>query len=235
MSLASTQPAVKQRESALAAVDRALSLQGVALDRNIGLDLLERAVCLTMFGFFAGRMLAAFNVTMDVALPLLVVSEFLPLLLITFRKWNKNHAMSLNPFDWMLAFIGANTPFMAVASEPGTFVPQEFCSVVLLTGLFVQISAKVVLWRSFGIVPAVREVKVAGPYRFVRHPMYAGYTIVHIGFLLAFPSLWNLGVYSCALLVQIARLLREEQVLNIDPAYREFSKRVRYRLLPGVF
>jgi protein-S-isoprenylcysteine O-methyltransferase Ste14 len=107
--------------------------------------------------------------------------------------------------------------------------------VVILSGLLIQISAKIVLWRSFGIVAAVREIKVSGPYRFVRHPMYAGYTIVHVGFLLAFPSLWNLAVYASALLVQIARLLREEQLLNRDQHYREFASRVRYRLLPGVF
>jgi hypothetical protein len=35
--------------------------------------------------------------------------------------------------------------------------------------------------------------------------------------------------------VQIARLLREEQLLKTDPAYRAFATRVRYRLLPGVF
>ena len=31
--------------------------------------------------------------------------------------------------------------------------------------------------------------------------MYAGYTIAHIGFLLAFPSVWNLAVYGGALLI----------------------------------
>jgi protein-S-isoprenylcysteine O-methyltransferase Ste14 len=65
--------------------------------------------------------------------------------------------------------------------------------------------------------------------------MYVGYTVAHIGFLLAFPSFWNLAVYVGALLVQIARLLREEQILKTDPSYREFAKQVRYRLLPGVF
>jgi protein-S-isoprenylcysteine O-methyltransferase Ste14 len=65
--------------------------------------------------------------------------------------------------------------FLAAVSAPGDVIPQELCSLVILSGLLSQISAKLVLWRSFGIVAAVREVKVAGPYRVVRHPMYLGY------------------------------------------------------------
>ena len=102
-------------------------------------------------------------------------------------------------------------------------------------GLFVQISAKIILGRSFGIVAANRGVKVAGPYRFVRHPMYAGYIINHIGFLLAFPSLWNVALYSTELVIQITRLLREEALLNQDKSYRDYASQVRYRLLPKVF
>ena len=35
--------------------------------------------------------------------------------------------------------------------------------------------------------------------------------------------------------IEVARLLREELILNQDPLYREYAARVRYRLLPGVF
>jgi protein-S-isoprenylcysteine O-methyltransferase Ste14 len=41
-----------------------------------------------------------------------------------------------------------------------------------------------VLGRSFGLLPAQRGLVVVGPYRFVRHPIYFGYLIGHIGFLL---------------------------------------------------
>jgi protein-S-isoprenylcysteine O-methyltransferase Ste14 len=106
---------------------------------------------------------------------------------------------------------------------------------LMLVGMFVQISAKVTLWRSFGIVAANRGVKVEGPYRFVRHPMYAGDVITHVGFLLAFPSWQNAAVYMGSLAIQVFRLLREERVLNLDPVYRAYASKVRYRLLPGVF
>ena len=105
----------------------------------------------------------------------------------------------------------------------------------MLLGLYVQISAKVILGRSFGLIAANRGIKVAGPYRIVRHPIYAGYIITHVGFLLGFPSLWNLGLYSTQLLVQVARLLREEHLLKQDLSYRAYAANVRYRLFPMIF
>ena len=40
----------------------------------------------------------------------------------------------------------------------------------MLIGLYVQISGKLILGRSFGLIAANRGIKVAGPYRIVRHP-----------------------------------------------------------------
>jgi protein-S-isoprenylcysteine O-methyltransferase Ste14 len=105
----------------------------------------------------------------------------------------------------------------------------------MLVGLYVQISAKVILGRSFGLIPANRGIKVAGPYRIVRHPMYAGYTTLHMGFLLGFPSFWNILLYSTELVIQLARLLREELLLNEDQNYRAYAARVRYRVIPLIF
>ena len=102
-------------------------------------------------------------------------------------------------------------------------------------GLYIEISAKLILGRRFGIVAANRGVQDSGPYRFVRHPMYLGYTIVHAGFLLGFPSLWNAVLYGAELAIQIVRLLREERLLNNDASYRDYAQRVPYRLLPLVF
>jgi protein-S-isoprenylcysteine O-methyltransferase Ste14 len=202
----------------------------------IWLDLVERTVVAVVFGFFAVRMYSSFKVTHSIAVPLLLISEILPVFLIVFRKWSQSHAMSTNPLDWFLALVGANAPLLSLpGSIPGAILPEILCSLVIVAGFVIQISAKIILWRSFGVVPAAREIKVHGPYRFVRHPMYAGYIIAHIGFLLAFPIFWNLTVYSAALAIQIARISREEKILSGSPLYREFSSRVRYRLLPGVF
>ncbi len=96
-------------------------------------------------------------------------------------------------------------------------------------------AGKLALWRSFGLVPANRGVRTRGPYRLLRHPTYAGYTLTHIGFLLGFPSLQNALLYAGLFAIELVRLLREEALLGGDPAYRDYVMRLRYRLLPGVF
>ena len=65
--------------------------------------------------------------------------------------------------------------------------------------------------------------------------MYAGYTLTHIGFLLACPSIANSVLYASAFVFQVMRILREERILVRDPQYRDYAAEVRYRLLPGLF
>ena len=114
-------------------------------------------------------------------------------------------------------------------------MPSQIATALMFAGMIIQISAKAALWRSYGLVPANRGVKTGGPYRFVRHPIYAGYTLTHIGFLLGFPSLQNFVLYLTVFFIEVARLLREELILNQDPLYRDYATRVRYRMIWGLF
>src|SRR5262249_37391168 len=120
---------------------------------------------------------------------LLVISESLGVFLILTRR--SATTVSTRPFDWALSLISVNAPFLVTPAAASTIIPSQIATALMLTGMIIQISAKAALWRSFGLVPANRGIKTGGPYRFVRHPMYAGYTLTHIGFLLGFPSLQN--------------------------------------------
>ena len=68
--------------------------------------------------------------------------------------------------------------------------------------------AKVVLGRSFGLLPAQRGLVTAGPYRIVRHPIYFGYLIGHIGFLLVNFSWRNAAVLALLYVAQVVRIQR---------------------------
>jgi protein-S-isoprenylcysteine O-methyltransferase Ste14 len=102
-------------------------------------------------------------------------------------------------------------------------------------GLALVVAAKLTLGRSFGLVPANRGVVCSGPYRFVRHPIYLGYLVTNIAFLIANPLAWNLLVFGVADSALVVRALYEEQTLEHDRAYLAYQARVRWHIVPGVF
>jgi protein-S-isoprenylcysteine O-methyltransferase Ste14 len=164
---------------------------------------------------------------------LLVISESLGVFLILTRRLATT--VSTHPLDWALSLIAVTAPLLVAPAAASTFMPPQIATALMFAGMIIQISAKGALWRSYGLIPANRGVKMSGPYCFLRHPMYAGYTLTHIGFLLGFPSLQNSLLFFTVFLIEVARLMREELILNKDPLYREYAIRVGYRLLPGIF
>ena len=72
-------------------------------------------------------------------------------------------------------------------------------------------------------------------YRFVRHPIYAGYLFTHMGILMVMPSLINLVIYAIGWWAQILRIDAEERLLSQDPDYREYLTQTRRRLIPGIY
>lgn len=76
----------------------------------------------------------------------------------------------------------------------------------------------------------------SGMYKHVRHPMYVGNFVMMIGIPLALGSYWGLLFVIPAQAVIIFRILDEEKLLTEQlPGYREYTQRVRYRLLPYVW
>jgi protein-S-isoprenylcysteine O-methyltransferase Ste14 len=80
------------------------------------------------------------------------------------------------------------------------------------------------------------EVVDSGPYRFVRHPGYAGTLLAGIGFPLALSSLWAWLPLLLVFVVTVVRTRLEDQTLRQElPGYDAFAARTRFRLLPGVW
>jgi protein-S-isoprenylcysteine O-methyltransferase Ste14 len=201
--------------------------------RPILLDLLERSLVILMFAHFVWKMGEAFGAQHSLGIALVVISEAATIVMILTRRFS--NTLSQQPLDWLLAVAGCCTPLLAMPAVAASPEVAQIGAGIMVLGLCLQISAKAVLFRSFGIVAANRGVKNEGPYRFVRHPMYAGYVLAHFGYLVGWPSTHNIFLYTLALIIQMARLMREEELLLKDPLYQEYYARVRYRLLPGVF
>jgi len=120
--------------------------------------------------------------------------------------------------------------------SPGIkLIPEQAGAAIQIIGLSWTVYAKLSIGRSFGLLPANRGIVVVGAYRWVRHPIYAGYLVTHIGFLAANFGLHNLVVFSVLYFVQGLRVLREEALLSRMAEYRAYVQQVRYRILPGVF
>jgi protein-S-isoprenylcysteine O-methyltransferase Ste14 len=75
-----------------------------------------------------------------------------------------------------------------------------------------------------------------GLYGIVRHPMYAGTLPLIVAIPLALGSYRALLLVIPLLPILAWRLLDEERVLRRDlPGYADYCRRVRYRLIPGVW
>ena len=209
-------------------VDLAIKAPQASMLRMI--DWVEKTVILVLFMGLAARIGPGlpqhpFNI-------LLLVSDGMVVALMMTRR--RTQRVSQRPMDWLLAFAATAGPLMAIGGG-AALVPDGVGYGLMAAGLFLSLYAKAVLWRSFGVVAANRGVKIGGPYRFVRHPMYLGYTITQIGFTLLYPIWTNVALYAAAFVLQVMRLRAEEDLLSQDPAYAAYMRSTRFRLLPGVF
>jgi hypothetical protein len=102
-------------------------------------------------------------------------------------------------------------------------------------GLVIVVAAKISLGRSFALMPSNRGIVCSGLYRAIRHPIYFGYLVTHVAFLISNPSAWNVSVILAADVALLLRSISEERTLARDPRYVEYCAAVRWRLLPGVF
>ena len=76
----------------------------------------------------------------------------------------------------------------------------------------------------------------SGPYRFVRHPGYAGNMLALFGIVLALSSLWTLIPAAVALIIAVIRTTLEDRTLQEElSGYLDYVQRVRYRLIPGIY
>ncbi len=81
-----------------------------------------------------------------------------------------------------------------------------------------------------------QPVVSTGLYGIVRHPMYVGALILMVGMPLALGSYWGLLTLIPGVLVFVARITDEEKALRQDLAgYDEYTEKVHYRLVPGVW
>ena len=143
-------------------------------------------------------------------------------------------SVSPDPADWIMALGGT---LLAMLARPGgsPIVPVALAFCLAAEGMAITLAAKFSLNRSFGLAPANRGIRMRGAYVFLRHPMYLGYALAHLAYLLMNPTRLNAILIGATFACQCGRILREERWLMQDRAYRRYARIVRYRMIPGLF
>ncbi len=81
-----------------------------------------------------------------------------------------------------------------------------------------------------------QTVVSSGPYRFVRHPGYAGGVLSWIAGPIFFSSYWVVIPTVIVIALMVVRTALEDHMLLEElPGYKEYAQKVRYRLLPGIW
>ena len=75
-----------------------------------------------------------------------------------------------------------------------------------------------------------------GPYRFIRHPGYAGMAIYLLATPLILGSYWALAPAAATVSVTVLRTAMEDSTLHHElDGYADYARKVRHRLLPAIW
>lgn len=130
------------------------------------------------------------------------------------------------------ALLGWSTPFS---------MPVKTVSLVVILAGYALGSYALIENRFFSGVVRIQtdrghHVITGGPYRWVRHPGYAGALLSYLATPLFLDSRWAFLPAVLLTIVLIVRTFLEDETLHEElPGYREYAERVRFRLLPGVW
>jgi protein-S-isoprenylcysteine O-methyltransferase Ste14 len=210
---------------------------GVAVDTfsqvRQAADLLARAAIVVLFTLMAVRFATDFLDTGRITGLFLLLSEALVVVLTVVRR----SALTVDRSFRARVLTGVSVvgPPLLAPGTAAALAPESLTVALSCAGLAIVIAGKITLGRSFALLPANRGIVSSGLYRLVRHPIYMGYLVTHVAFLVASPTLWNIAALLVADGALLARAVCEEQTLAKDPAYMAYQSRVRWRVAPGLF
>ena len=186
------------------------------------------AVCYSLFALAHYQQLIA---APRLSLVLIVGVETILVVLFLTRKAADETLHSWQ--TWLTTTAGTLMPLLL---RPAPLAEDLLVGQVLQTvGAALSIIAVLSLNRSMGLLPAHRGVKTSGVYRIVRHPLYASYAVILIGYLINNFSIYNAAVIIGGMTFQILRIRYEERLLSGYADYVSFAERTRWRLLPYVW
>jgi len=145
-----------------------------------------------------------------------------------FLMIRKPETKSARPVRQWIAWSSAALPLVMVGSREMPVISQ----VLAVLGALLSIWALCTLRKSFGVAPSARELVTGGSYRWLRHPMYTGEMLYVLAAVIATPVVINLLIFVLLVIAMALRVTWEEEIV---PEYAEYSARVKYRMIPGIW
>jgi protein-S-isoprenylcysteine O-methyltransferase Ste14 len=113
-----------------------------------------------------------------------------------------------------------------------------YSNIVTLAAIALGLWAVEAMKFRVNILPNVREhqkLVATGPYRFIRHPMYAAILLAGLSLVSHRPNLVSVAAWAALLVVLLVKINFEEaQLLKKFPDYREYSQRTK-KLIPRAY
>jgi protein-S-isoprenylcysteine O-methyltransferase Ste14 len=166
------------------------------------------------------------------------------------RGKRTRHMTGTKTWDWVLlsfySILIIAQPFIAgLDFRYGWSSPVSDWVCVVGNGLTL-VSLGLLAWsmvanRFFEVTVRIQEqqgqqVASGGPYRYVRHPGYAGLIVSFIALPLALGTWVALIPGVVGVVIFVIRTSLEDRTLHAElPGYADYARQTRYRLLPGIW
>jgi protein-S-isoprenylcysteine O-methyltransferase Ste14 len=163
------------------------------------------------FGAFSAFVIALFTEMYGIPLTIYALSGWLQ------STWPE--------VDWLSHDAGHLLEMMFGWDSNPHFGPFHLLSFVLIGGGFWLISAA---WRVLWEAQRRGTLATSGPYARVRHPQYAGFVLVMLGFLVQWPTLLTLAMFPVLvwMYARLARIEERETRAAFGPAWDAYARRV---------
>ncbi len=91
-------------------------------------------------------------------------------------------------------------------------------------------------WTAENALVEDHQIVDSGPYGLVRHPIYTSAIVMYVGTAMVFTTWWVWIACAVAITAYVVKTADEDRFLAANlPGYDEYSGRVRYRLVPGLW